>query len=192
MSIMPPYSDYNFRINRFTHYVNDDTYGEYGKGNYSIKKDTLILNFADLKSDNTIVVNVDSTKHDNFHYNFKIVEKHLKEAFIGANIVICNKNGLIINKGVTNYDGKLDLNCVELADKIIVVYIGFDQITIQKKFGYTNNIYIEWDSNWLRKIGKSTEKYKIIEKKRNFVRLENSKHDSLSLIRKRYIKKLEN
>ncbi|URW80885.1 hypothetical protein [Xiashengella succiniciproducens] len=192
MSIMPPYLDYTFGINRFTHYVNGDVYGEFGKGTYSIENDTLTLNFIDLKNNETIVsIRVDSAKQDKFHYNFRIVDKDSKDTFIGANVVIYNSKDSIINEGMTNYDGELVLTGEQRADKIIVSYIGYDEITITDKFGYTNTIYIEWNSDWLRKIGESTKKYQVLEKNRNIIRLRNLNNDTISLIRKRLSKKLD-
>lgn len=191
MSIMPPYSDYTFGINRFSHYVNGDVYGEFGKGTYSIKNDTLVLNFIDLKNNEAIVsIQVDSAKQDKFHYNFRIVDKDSKDTFIGANVVIYNKDS-VINKGMTNYDGELGLTGEQRADKIIVSYIGYDEISIADNFGYINDIYIEWSSDWLRKIGESTKKYKVLEKNRNIIRLRNFNNDTISLIRKRLSGKLD-
>ncbi len=193
---MPPYEEYKFNIKRFSLFVNGDIYGIYGKGTYSIKKDTLILKYTNVEKEDTVIsIQIDTTKQNEYSYNFKIISKHktrnkqLKDALIDAKVILYS-NDSIINKGLTGISGELKLTSKKAANKIKISHFGYNDLIITNNFSYNNNIYIEIPDNWLKTIEACTVKFKIIDKKRNIIILKNMDNDTITLIRKNEIRKI--
>lgn len=194
ISVSPPYSDFKFRLNKFYHFVNADVYGIYGKGKYSIFNDTLELRYIDQNYDNS-TISITSSKDSSAikQFDFKIIDKTDKLGIIGTNVIFYNANDSIILSGRTDYDGKLSLQLCNNLDfsRILINYVGYEDIELKQEFYNKNNIFIEWKSDWLHRISAKTEKYNILVNKRNIIKLENSKEDTITLIRKKLIERYD-
>lgn len=190
----PPYVDYFFLFGKFSHSVNGDTYGEYGKGNYSYRNDTLILQFKDLKDEESLVkVDIETKELDQSFFSFKILGKNDKLSIPGANVDLIDRNNTIIKKGQANIEGLLNLQIEKdiIIDRVVISFIAMDTIEIERDFSSKNNIYVEWHSDWLKIIENTTEKYKVLNKRKHWIDLETEHADTFSLIRKRILNRFD-
>ena len=185
-----PAPDYKFYFSNFTYYYNGDVYGNFGKGNINIKKDTLILIYKDLKP-NQAKIKYKSKDNDSHKliFSFRILNEN-KLPFHTRVFFINNENDTVkIIK--TDFKGEVNAEFNE-SDEISKIFIPLENenIEIQEDFSGINDFYIKnVNTGWLRLIDASEIKYRILDKNRHRILLESTNLDTFALVRKRFMNK---
>jgi hypothetical protein len=137
----PTKVEYRFKGSRFEYSAKADVVDFYGKGNYEIRNDSLLLYFDHYENESTVKYEYAESGNTVNDFQITIIEDKTKTGLIGAKVQFLKSDGAIAYEDNLNEQGEVELRTSENIKSIVISYLGQADLILNVSSQYSKHQY---------------------------------------------------